>query len=469
MSTDVWEDKTAWTPEVAGIEDTVDLELRQMLHEYNDDAPLSRKRHRKGAKLEALRKLGALRLGNSPRMTVRLGIIMRMLDKAKFESLAHFLCALFSDKASSLKNRCGRFFKQGGFVKVLKLWFADLRAWESDAKSVVIESVIEWLLEEIKALERTKLLQRQAKNHEPDFMDQYNFRRLHTIYEKQCPILAKLVGKTMSQIWVPKVSQEDVPKEVESEVSDSEKDEESMSETEILRRRKRGEGTKKRWLIKTTVISLILYGRSNRLNAFQSVVGYYLHAEGVHRGCIETCHSAGISVSYPFIRRCEIANAEASMKIALHRINTKKQPFLISWDNINRMMRVAMERMHSKSHMENWTTVAIIFLDDTGVDLMGPGFPVEWINMEIRNSLTGWDFVLDEDAIKSWPQNCKASIGKVLVKWFHNIPQKKRVVDGVHREWEPAKAVERYPLKLKKTDAQVSFCICVSCIGVFDT
>ena len=38
--------------------------------------------------------------------------------------------------------------------------------------------------------------------------------------------------------------------------------------------------------------------------------------------------------------------------------------------------------------------------------------------------------MLDEDAVKNWPQNCRASIGKVLVKWFYDIPKKKRVVDG---------------------------------------
>ena len=65
------------------------------------------------------------RSGNSPRTTRRLDIIMCTMDKAKFGSLGHFLSALFSDKSNSLRNRCGRFFLQGGFLKVLKLWFAD--------------------------------------------------------------------------------------------------------------------------------------------------------------------------------------------------------------------------------------------------------------------------------------------------------------------------------------------------------
>lgn len=256
------------------------------------------------------------------------------------------------------------------------------------------------------------------------------------MYEEKCPILGRFIEEWMSQAWVLKVSLDDTSNdtmtdaglnEVEkavgvggnnNESSDNGGSDSSISsdKTAELFRRKRGEGTKRRWLIKTTAISLILYRRSNRLNAFQSIVGYYLHAEGVHRGCIETCHSMGVSVSYPFIRLSEFANAEAAMKVALDHINKKKQPFLILWDNINRMVRVMMERLHSKCHMQNWTTVAIIFLDNSGVDLIGPGFPAEWINLNIRNSLVGKDFMLDENAIKSWPQNCKASIGKVLVK-----------------------------------------------------
>lgn len=454
-STDTWEDETTWIPEVADEENRVDIELRQMLREYDDSTVPKRRRRKKGGP----------RSGNTSRTTARLDIIMRMIDEAKFKSLGHFLWALFSDESHSLNNHCGRFFLQGGFFKVLKLWFSDPRAWgQPEAKTVVIGSVIQWMLEEIKALEQTKMLHYKAKHHELDFMDKVNFQRLHAMYEEKCPILGKFIERGMSQVWVPKDLPDDTSNvtneaALKGQVSDSDSGESSDGEdektAEMFRRRKRGEGTKRRWLIKTTVIGLILYGRSNRLNAFQSIIGYYLHAEGAHRGCIETLHSMGISVSYSFIRRAEIANAEASMRVVLQRINQNKEPFLISWDNVNRMIRVMLERVHSKPYMENWTTVAIIFLDRSGVDLIGPGFPAGWVNLEIRNTLSGVHFMLDEDSINSWPQNCKASIGKVLARWFGSILKKKRSVDGVVQEWKPENAVERQPLKLKKTYAQV--------------
>ena len=63
------------------------------------------------------------------------------------------------------------------------------------------------------------------------------------------------------------------------------------------------------------------------------------------------------------------------------------------------------------------------------------------------------DELLSNNWKKNWPQNCRASIGKVLVKWFYDIPKEKRVVDGVDRVWKLEKPVERHSLKLKKVDA----------------
>ena len=186
------------------------------------------------------------------------------------------------------------------------------------------------------------------------------------------------------------------------------------------------------------------------------MVGYYLHAERTHVHCIQTLHALGVSTSCVQIRRCEKANSAASLIAIRQRVKT--EPFLLSWDNINRLVRISHENLHSKSFMINWTSAAIIFLKDIDMNYLGgkSGLPIEWVGEDkLRKRLRGIDFMLDQEALEYHGPMCRASIGNVLYKYFRRQVTEKRIYQGQLIQWWPEVVPQKRVLKVERSDAHV--------------
>ncbi|KAF8430150.1 hypothetical protein EV426DRAFT_708278 [Tirmania nivea] len=69
---------------------------------------------------------------NSPIVSERLEKVIRFMKKAKFLSVSAFLYILYCNSKKAYVNHYRRFFKQGGFERIIHLWFDDPRVKGSE-------------------------------------------------------------------------------------------------------------------------------------------------------------------------------------------------------------------------------------------------------------------------------------------------------------------------------------------------
>lgn len=105
---------------------------------------------------------------------------------------------------------------------------------------------------------------------------------------------------------------------------------------------------------------MLAQARSERANAFQVVLGFWLIASGASKALFDVLSHAGLSVSY--------STAVAKLKmLADDRIRqirslVKDRPFLINWDNLCLRYDVSEQREANKSRFISGTTASIIEL-----------------------------------------------------------------------------------------------------------
>ena len=413
------------------------------------------------------------------RTTARLDLVIRYIHLAGFKSISEFLCALFTDQKKSYINICRRFFFQGGFSKVITLWFQDRRSLKlsKDHRKDVVRMVHRWCDDEIRQLERTHCLYQSGANFSSQTWKQCSLQDLGGIYMENCPILVYLMTKLTASSGKndkkPKSGgpvEYDAATELESEGSENESSAEHNTRgggvhgprrppAKRAKVQQEPQTRKNRQNICTTVLSILLFGRSWRLNYFQSMLGYYLNVEGTHKNCNETLHALGISASYSYIRESQKSNAKALIEELQERV--KKECFMISWDNINRLVKVSHETLNNKSHMINWTSGSIIFLKSPGQQ--NEGFAVEqpmrviprnWVNEKPRSHLYGSALMLDQEAVNYYIPMCKGSISSVILKYFRQEAMLERKLPERYK-WKPTTLPEVYVIPPRKCDAYI--------------
>lgn len=372
---------------------------------------------------------------NSPRVSERLEKVIRYMKMAKFPSVGSFLYALYCDRNKRHVNRCGRFFKQGGFKKIICMWFDDARVKGSAENQQVIMEVVDSLIQkEIRLLERRKELYKRAKDFEPISLGTFEFDCVHDIYERQCPLLLSMILK-LTQGGA-----------VGGGGGGVEGDDDTGGAEDNAERLRGGCSRKRgRMLATTTAISCLLYGRSFRMNFWQAMIGFFLHGHNTHRDAMETLHHLGLCALYSYVIGAEKAHAKESVMRLKERV--KREPFMISWDNINRKIQVAHELLHNKAHMINWTTVAIIFLrSPESVSLPAtPDLSAAWVNEVSRRSMTAMDFMLPQESREyHWPM-CRGMLGGIIDKYFGHPARLQRVVSRLVDGVETTKVVSWAP------------------------
>ena len=66
-------------------------------------------------------------------------------------------------------------------------------------------------------------------------------------------------------------------------------------------------------IIATAAVALLCYAKSNRSNALQDIVGYFLFASNTAKWCAEVLHRLGLTVAYGTMNSALRFNAEASL------------------------------------------------------------------------------------------------------------------------------------------------------------
>ncbi|RPB24910.1 hypothetical protein L211DRAFT_848285 [Terfezia boudieri ATCC MYA-4762] len=284
------------------------------------------------------------------------------------------------------------------------MWMEDARVYKDTTKRELLMKLAgDWLRKSVKSLVKLGDLRHKVGDMAPDMLQKFSFQELNNLYRQKCPELWQFMRK----------------------LSEPFRDSKGSGAPDILapapapaaKWRKTGMPTKDRDLMICTSMSILLYGYSWQCNRFQSIMGYWLYVENTHKNSMEVLYALGIATSYPHVHRTEMVISENAMSDTLIRV--KEEPFLLTWDNINRKMRVREEVLYSKEYMISWTTGGIIFLKADSIqggdteevppvlqlhlpDIVlprSPTIPKGWVNEKLRSILTGKDFMLSKEAI----------------------------------------------------------------------
>lgn len=412
------------------------------------------------------------RRSNNYKTTSRLNSVMEVMKKAGFRSIGEFLCVLFADNHKANVNKCGCFFLQGGFSKILCMWFKDPRSHKLsvDYRREIVDLVGVWLEKELVTLEKTGIQKLPSRTFGHKVLESFSYQQLKEKYLASCPLLGGLLSRLFQR------TDERNKKETEAGKHQEDLSESEPGDDDILRevgksKNKRPPGKPLSRITKryrpapkhprkelrcemylVSILSVLLYGRSWQNNYFQTVLGFYLNAEGVGKECIRTLSGLGLSSSYNHIRLCEVSNAKSCLELVA--VKVRERPFMISWDNINRLIRVSRELVHSKNHMVNWTTMAVILLEG---DLPAScAVLAEWVNERNRENLTGRHFMLSAEAVEYYPAMFKKSVSDLVLKYFRRQATGERVVVGEERlKWKGYLMRGYHPLALRKSDLHV--------------
>lgn len=120
------------------------------------------------------------------------------------------------------------------------------------------------------------------------------------------------------------------------------------------KREKSGPRLKKKEVVSTVVVSQMLYARSQRANAFQTMMGYYLNATNTTKNVISCMNYMGTCISYSTITKAANACAEASDKELKNCVATGDAVggFM---DNMVTTYTVGEETLTNKQETLNWT------------------------------------------------------------------------------------------------------------------
>lgn len=105
---------------------------------------------------------------------------------------------------------------------------------------------------------------------------------------------------------------------------------------------------------------MLAQARSERANAFQIVMSFWLLANGASRALFNVLHHAGLSVCYnTAVKKLKDLSIERLQHI---QSLVKNTPFLLNWDNLCLRHDVSEQREANKSQFISGTTSSIIEL-----------------------------------------------------------------------------------------------------------
>ncbi len=154
-----------------------------------------------------------------------------------------------------------------------------------------------------------------------------------------------------------------------------------------------------RAFISVVSLALLCYGRNERSNMFQRVIGHYAFSGNISKRSVESFHQMGIIVSYESIWRGLQVNAAAVMEEIVEK--TRFHHFFILYDNMDFYENVQDQRLHNRGVIVNYTARYICFMkpseggreDDTWLERY---INSDQIDRRLVNTLTNEDFDLTQ-------------------------------------------------------------------------
>ena len=98
---------------------------------------------------------------------------------------------------------------------------------------------------------------------------------------------------------------------------------------------------------------MFCYGRSDRFNDLQNLLGNFLFAINAAKRCVKVLHRLGLSVTYETTIRALRYNGKTSHRKLLEDV--RRSRFFVSFYNMNFHHNIRDQPQHNQIHQKNYT------------------------------------------------------------------------------------------------------------------
>ncbi|WP_375449348.1 hypothetical protein [uncultured Nostoc sp.] len=196
-----------------------------------------------------------------------------------------------------------------------------------------------------------------------------------------------------------------------------------------------------RALISVVSLALLCYGRNERSNIFQRIIGHYAFSSNIPKRSVESFHQMGIIVSYKSIRCGLQVNAAAVMEEIVEK--TRLHRFFISYDNMDFYENVRDQQIHNWSAILNYTAGYVCFIktleesreDDTWFERYIDSLQID---RRLVNTVANQDFDLTQADHDYRSATNRYIFSEVLGQYFSKSMHKQKNTQGVsiYQKWE---------------------------------
>ncbi|KAF9898852.1 hypothetical protein BX616_003542, partial [Lobosporangium transversale] len=250
--------------------------------------------------------------------------------KTNKKSLAQLLLDIFNSDDQDIKRSVQSFYKNKGSASIVKVWALQLKSKRSYngydyLSKAAADIVVEGAKSELEQLTWTNDLRLPANNLSPTVVQKFSL----TLIEKKLvsPLLFKIIYNL-------------------TRVDDKH--------------------TKYAPAVAATILSMLVKLRSQKSNYLQMMMGLHLHASGCPKRVINLLAAFGISVSHMTI--CTALKSLTTNSLQEVRLQVRKRPFFLVYDNINIANRKYDQRSNNLDSFDNGTTSTIVLGEDIGPD-----------------------------------------------------------------------------------------------------
>ncbi|KAF9974798.1 hypothetical protein BGZ75_000697, partial [Mortierella antarctica] len=263
--------------------------------------------------------------------------LLRVLHHIQEENmtLPTFLEELFKSDDADVAQRTSVFHERKGAERVLKIWDSKLQGskWDEDFVNSAVDIVVNRTLKHLKSDEVRKdwrLPHTQVTEQKiADFLVD-NFRFLHR-YAEGAKYLTRFLKGLLG---------EDIP-------------DQELSHKSRKRRR-----SQKPTSVRGCIAAMLIFMSSQKVNAFQTIMGLFLHCTGCPKRVLEVLSGLGLSISYSQVQnglRSLTKDAREQVKEAV-----RKCDWYIVYDNLNIANKHHNQRADKRDTFDNGTAATVI-------------------------------------------------------------------------------------------------------------
>jgi len=260
-------------------------------------------------------------------------------------TLPNFLEELFKSDDPAIAQWTGIFHENKGAGRILKIWDSKLQGgkWEEDLVNSTLDVVVNHSLKQLEndevrkdwRLPHTKVTEEKVSGY---LLDDFKF--LHR-YAEGAKYLTRLLKGLLK---------------------------ENVSDQGLSRKLHKHRRTHRPTSVRGCIMAMLIFMSSQKVNAFQTIMGLFLHCTGCPKRVLEVLSGLGLSISYSQVQnglRSLTRSAQEQVKNAV-----KEHDWYIVYDNINIANKHHHQRADKRDTFDNGTAATAILFpsnkDQTG-------------------------------------------------------------------------------------------------------